>query len=259
MTDTHDPMLKIIQCFLNNHFPDDKHQIFDYGYEHGSDYSVAVGDNKLSFKVFNRSVYDVVIHKDHYDSISKLFHLHEHSHDSINIVNMFIDSINNNSLFLHVFNPVQKMDLSQYLTTFSKHQDDCIDVYDMDKKFYISTKFNSTKFPSLIQLSFSFTADNHLKCFPVIALFFNTDVDSRIAFNLDTQQSHRILSSAIIYEDYFFENKVIDVDKEIEKIVHNFVDDVIVKHSEEMLESNNLHLNQMSFIDKIEIFKMISI
>lgn len=101
MTETINPMIELIQKFLDKHFPNDKHRVS----EGGSEIFVSVGDGemKLFFNVCGNSIYAVSIHNDYLDEISPLFGLDTYYTDSALVLNAFTAALNDNKLFNEVF------------------------------------------------------------------------------------------------------------------------------------------------------------
>lgn len=259
MTDTQNMMVTLTEKFLDEHFPNEPRSIRPVGTEFAVD--VGVERNfKLSFCLLGSSVYNVVIHKDHFDTISPLFGLNEFQPESTNILNEFIKSLNKNDAFQQVFNTVPLVDFSKHMTTYSKFEDPYKDIYDADERVLLTTKTGGIKRQGFAQFSFRFTKTNRLKCLPAIALFYGEMAYYRIGvgFDLDNQKVHSIIGAVDIYEDFFADNKVFDFETEINAFVVNFLNDWITHFHKD--RPNEVFIpDEVSFKDKVELFKMIAI
>lgn len=260
MTDTQkDPMVVLTEQFIAVNFPDEHYAIKPTGPE----FAVHVGEDdklKLSFRIVGNTVYNVVIHKDHFDSISKLFCLHEYEPKSADVIHDFISRLNENDAFRTVFQLINTIDLSKHLTTDSRYEDCFLDVYDTDKKIKLNTTTGNITRKGIAQFSFRFTKTNKLKCLPAIALFYGETAQFRIAvgFDLDNQTTHSITETVLMYENFFLDNKLFDFDLEIDNFVNQFLDDYIQNFQKNTVEKSFVS-GGMSFKDKFEIFKMIAI
>lgn len=259
MTDTQNMMVTLTEKFLDEHFPNDPHSIRPVG----SEFAVDVGverNFKLSFRLLSNSVYNVVIHEEHFDAIAPLFGLNEFQPESTNILNDFIQSLNKNEAFNQVFNPVPMVDFSKHMTTYSKFEDTYKDIYDADERVSLITKTGSVKRQGIAQFAFRFTKTNKLKCLPAIALFYGEMAYYRIGvgFDLDNQTVHSITETVDIYEDFFVSNKAFNFETEINAFVVNFLNDWITCFHKDRPEEQFIP-DDVSFKDKLELFKMSAI
>lgn len=260
MTDTQkNPMVVLTEQFISVNFPDEPYSIKPTGPE----FAVHVGEDdklKLSFRILGNTVYNVVIHQDYFNFISKLFCLHEYEPNSADVLHHFIECLNKNEAFRTVFQPIDTIDLSKHLTTSSQYEDCFVDVYDTDKKIKMITNTGNITRKGIAQFSFRFTKTNKLKCLPAIALFYGETAQFRIAvgFDLDNQTTHSITETVLMYEDFFIDNKLFDFDVEIDQFVNQFLDDYIIKFQKDNVEKT-FYADNLSFNDKFEIFKMIAI
>lgn len=259
MTETQNMMVMLTEKFLAEHFPNDPHKIRTVGSEFAVDVGVE-GNLKLSFRLLGNTVYNVVIHQDHFDAITPLFGLNDYNPEASNILNHFLESINNNEAFQQVFNPLPMVDFSKHLTTSSKFDDDYKDIYDADSKVPLITKTGGIKRRGVAQFAFRFTKTNRLKCLPAIALFYGEMAHYRIGvgFDLDNQTVHSIAETVDIYEDFFTNNKAFNFETEINEFVVNFLNDWIINFHKDRPDISFIP-DEVSFKDKVELFKMIAI
>lgn len=256
MTQITNPMISIVQKFLDKHFPHDKHRVT----EGGSEILVSVGDDdmKLFFDVCGNSVYNVSIHKNHLEDICPLFGLDTYYTDSSLILNTFTAVVNNNKLFNEVFKPIEPMNFSRYFT--KSFSDDFMTFYDSDTKFTLRSKVGNKEYGCIAQFSYRFTKGNNLKPMAAISLINNTESDFRVGFNLDQQTIHVTKETVNIFEDFFIQNKLFNEHEDIDKFVTNFVDNVITKFHEVQEESTSpFYTDDVSFYDKLPLFEMIHI
>lgn len=254
MTDNQNPMLALVHSFLDEHFPNDNRRVS----EGGSEIFVSVGDGemKLFFNVCGNSIYAVSIHNDYLDEISPLFGLDTYYTDSALVLNAFTAALNDNKLFNEVFHPIKPMDFSKYLT--KSFSDGFMDFYDADTVFSLVSKVGDKEYGCIAQFSFRFTEDNTLKPISAISLFNNTVSDYRVAFNLDAQTIHVITETENIYEDFFRNNTLFNGNDDIDHCITKFVDNVIAKFHPEQPDVSFIP-DDVSFKDKVELFKMITI
>lgn len=259
MSDNENMMVTLTKKFLDEHFPHDPHKIRPVGSEFAVDVGVE-GKLKLSFRILGKTVYKVVIHQDHFDTITPLFGLNDYQPESANILNEFLEKINNNEAFQKVFKPIPVVDFSHHLTVSSRFDDEFKDIHDADKKVSLETLTGNIKRQGVVQFAFHFTHTNKLKCLPAVALFYGEMAYYRIAvgFDLDNQTVHRITETVDIYEDFFLENKKFNFDTEINDFVVNFLNDFIAKFHNKS-EDISFIPDEVSFEDKVELFKMIAI
>lgn len=259
MSNTPREMRQRIEKFLNEHFPHDTHNISDYGY----DMSVKVGEEpnpKLLFKVCGRSVHDIAIKSEYFATISPLFGIDTYSPTSTGILNDFFQTLNANSTFSNVFQHIEMIDFSKYVTVFSRHDDDYSDIYDANKKIILTSKCGKVEYRAIVQFAFVLTVNNTFKVFPAIALMPKTNCDFRVAFNLDAQTIHTITADGNGYEDFFEKNKLFDASTEIDLFMHSFVDDAIMKFNIDNRDTvYPFDAHTVSFEDKLELLRMIHI
>ena len=256
MTDVNNKMVELVHKFLDKHFPEDKHRVS----EGSSTIFVSVGDDdmKLFFNICDNSIYSVSIHNDHLEDICPLFGLETYYTEAALVLNTFIDAVNNNKLFSEVFHPIQPMDFSKYFT--KSFSDDFMDFYDADTRFNLVSKVGNKEYRCIAQFSYRFTEDNKLKPIAAISLLNNTESDFRVGFNLDEQTIHVITETVNIYEGFFSENRIFNVNEDIDKFVHKFVDNVITKFHEVQPDSTSpFHADDVDFGHKLPIFEMIHI
>lgn len=259
MTDTQNIMVTLTEKFLNEHFPNEPHKIRPVGPEFAID--VGVENNlKLSFRVIGHSVYNVVIHQDHLDAILPLFGVNDYKPESSNIINQFLESINNNKAFRQVFNPIPMVDFSKHLTIDSKFDDVYKDIYDADKKVLLTTKTGGINRKGFAQFSFRFTKNNRMKCLSTIGFFYGELDHCRfgVGFDLDNQNIHSINNQVTLYEDFFIDNKEFDFETDIDAFVVNFLNDWIANFHKDRPDASFIS-DEVSFKDKVELFKMTAI
>lgn len=259
MTDTQNIMVTLTEKFLNEHFPNDRHEIRPVGSEFAVD--VGIENNlKLSFRMVGHSVYNVVIHQDHFDTILPLFGVNDYNPESSNIINHFLKSINNNESFQQVFNPIPMVDFSKHLTVDSKFDDIYKDIYDADKKISLTTQTGDIKRQGFAQFSFRFTKNNRMKCLSTIGFFYGELDYYRfgVGFDLDNQKVHNINNQVTIYEDFFLDNKEFNFETDIDAFVVNFLNDWIINFHKDRPDVSFIP-DEVSFKDKVELFKMIAI
>lgn len=259
MTDTQNMMVILTENFLDEHFPHDPRQIRPVGSEFAVDVGVE-GKLKLSFRILGKTVYNVVIHQDHFDAITPLFGLNDYRPESANILNQFLEGINKNEAFQKVFKPIPVVDFSKHLTVSSRFEDDFKDIHDSDTVVSLETLTGNVKRRGVAQFAFHFTRTNKLKCLPAIALFYGEMAYYRIAvgFDLDNQTVHSITETVDIYEDFFLENKKFNFDTGINEFVVNFLNDFITNFHNKRQDVSFIP-DEVSFEDKVELFKMIAI
>jgi len=252
----------LIYKFLNEHFSNDHHEVRPLGQE----FIVDVGEKeevKLSFKSCGTTLYNVVIHENHFDRIAPLFNVPSYKPESSNLLNDFLSRCNNHSGFKAVFNEMQLVDLSPYMAFTSDYGDGYLDIHDAELSFKLTTKHSDIKRRCIIQYAFHFTRDNKLKCMPAIAMVFGGTTNDRISvcFELDEQKVYSSTVPAMIYEDFFEKNKPFNFDTEIDQFVHKFLDYSILKFNSNNEENARslIDLDSLSLDNKLELFKMVNI
>lgn len=252
----------LIEKFLNEHFPNDHHEIRPLGQE----FIVDVGEKeemKLSFRSCGTTIYNVVIHQNHFEAITPLFGISNYKPESSDLLNTFISRCNDNSAFNTVFNKMQLVDLSPYMAFTSDYGDGYWDIHDAELAFRLTSKHSDIKQRCIVQYAFHFTRDNKLKCMPVIALVFGKTTNDCISvcFELDQQMVYSGIVPTMIYEDFFENNNPFDFDIEIEQFVHKFLDCNILMFDK--ANADNIHslidLDGLSLDNKLELFKMVDI
>ena len=251
------PMIGLVRKFLNEHFPNDQHKIVDM--EKYLEITVFhLNVYKLFFRVTKSGfVYSVSIHQDHFKDIQSLFCLGEYKQSSTIILNNFITLVNENPFFNQVFNPLKLLDFTLYmkLSTSGSYRD----IFDHDKKFNMNSKIISVKQPAVFQFSFRFTANNTLKYLPSISLFNETDYNFPVCFDLDTQSIYLMTSNNIIYDDFFINNKVLNVNEDLQPLVIKFVDYVIYNYNQKNPKDPLPFNSDDSFYNKVSLLAMINI
>lgn len=250
---TKDPIIALVEKFLGEHFPNEDIQIRAVGPE----FAVDLG-TKLNFRVLGTTVYNVVIHKDHYNAIAPLFGVDTYRPESTVVLNDFFESLNADPIFSKMFEPLPLVDFSHYIVPYSKHEDDYVDLYDADKRLRLISKHGKSPRTSIIQFAFRFSENNTLTCLPAVAIFLNDTVSHHFGFNLQTKTVYRITETVLLHEDFFIKNKPLDVQVDIQKFILDFVDNTIVDF-EKSNGKNSVDIDSISFDDKIELFKMMNI
>lgn len=250
-------MLEIVQRFLTEHFPDEKHQLFDEIHQNKKILSVHVcNDNKqkLIFDIVNNHIKNICIHKDYYEKVSAIFNLDAYKKQETVIIKDFIKTINKNNIFQLIFNQIDDFDFYFDLSNKIAYHENLITVSDQYKRFTLSPKFNKLKHISYIQFPLMFSKNNTLKYIPTIYLF---DIDNNIftfKFDLDNKSVHLIESETLYYEDLFKQNKIFNDEKHLTYILNNYIDFSLGNLTE--IKNINFEINLNDLNSKISLLKM---